>query len=87
MDMWEILVFATVRLALNANYDALQHFSNFHKLIRQIIEVENKLNDGKTYGLQALKDNVSLLDEKTVNQVNTIVVEAAHQFVLKKTKR
>lgn len=84
MDMWEILVFATVRLALNANYDALHHYSNFDKLIRQIIGVENKFNDGKTYGLQTLKDNVSLLDEETVNQVNTMVVEAAHQFVLKK---
>ena len=68
-------------------YDALHHFSNFDKLIRQIIGVENKLNDGKTYGLQTLKDNVSLLDEETINQVNTMVVEAAHQFVLKKTKR
>jgi hypothetical protein len=86
MDMWEILVFATVRLALNANYDALHHFSNFDKLIRQIIGVENRLNEGKTYGLQTLKDNVSLLDEETVNQVNTMVVEAAHQFVLKKNE-
>lgn len=84
MDMWEILVFAVVRLALNANYDALHHFSNFDKLIRQIIGVENKFNDGKTYGLQTLKDNVSLLDEETVNQVNAMVVEVAHQFVLKK---
>ena len=81
MDMWEILVFAVVRLPLDANYDALHHFSNFDKLIRQIVGVENRFNDGKTYGLQTLKDNVSLLDEQTVNQVNTMVVEAAHQFV------
>ena len=86
MDMWEILVFATVRLATNANYDALHHYANFDKLIRQIIGVENKFNDGKTYGLQTLKDNVSLLDEETLNQVNTMVVEAAHQFVLKKNE-
>lgn len=84
MDMWEILVLAVVRLALNANYDALHHFSNFDKLIRQIMGVENRFNEGKTYGLQTLKDNVSLLDEQTVNQVNTLVVETAHQFVLKK---
>jgi transposase, IS5 family len=84
MDLWEILVFATVRLTLNADYDALHHFSNFDKLIRQVTGVENRFNDGKTYGLQTLKDNVSLLDEETVNQVNTMVVEAAHQFVLKK---
>lgn len=47
MDMWGILVFATVRLALNVNYDALHDLANFHKLIREIIGVENKLNDGK----------------------------------------
>lgn len=84
MDMWEILVFAVVRLTLNANYDTLHDLANFHKLLRQIIGVENRFNDGKTYGLQTLKDNVSLLDEETVNQVNTMVVEQAHQFVFKK---
>jgi hypothetical protein len=84
MDMWEILVLAVVGLTLNANYDALHHFSNFDKLIRQIMGVENRFNQGKTYGLQTLKDNVSLLDEETVNQVNILVVETAHQFVLKK---
>jgi len=46
--------------------------------------VKNRFNKGKTYGLQTLKDNVSILDEETVNQVNTLVVETAHQFVLKK---
>jgi transposase, IS5 family len=84
MDMWAILVLATVRLTVNANYDALEHFANFDKLIRQIIGVENKFNDGKTFGLQTIKDNISLLDEETINQVNEIVVGAAHQFVLKK---
>lgn len=84
MDMWAILVLATVRLTVNANYDALHHFANFDKLIRQIIGVENKFNDGKTFGLQTIKDNISLLDEETINQVNEIVVGAAHQFVLKK---
>jgi len=87
MDMWEILVFAVVRLALNANYDALHDLANFHKLLREIAGVENKFNDGKTYGLQTLKDNVSLLDEETVNLINTMVVEAAHQFVLKKKEK
>ena len=84
MDMWEILVFAVVRLSLNANYDTLLDLANFHRLIREMIGVENKFNEGKIYALQTLKDNVSLLDEETVNQVNTMVVEAAHQFVFKK---
>jgi hypothetical protein len=49
MDIWEILVLAVVRLTLNANYDALHHFSNFDKLIRQIMGVENRFNEVKTY--------------------------------------
>ena len=73
-------------MAPSANYDTLHDLANFHKLLREIMGVENKFNDGKTYGLQTLKDNVSLLDEETVNQVNTMVVEAAHQFVLKKKR-
>ncbi len=86
MDLWEILVLATVRMALNTNYDRLHDMANFHKLIREIMGVENRLSEGKTYGLQTLKDNVCLLDEETVNQINTLVVETAHQFVLKKNE-
>lgn len=86
MDLWEILVLAVVRMTLNANYDRLHDMSNFHKLIREIMGVENRFNEGKTYGLQTIKDNVSLLDEETVNQINTLVVETAHQFVLKKNE-
>lgn len=84
MDMWEILVLAVVRLTLNSNYDALHHHSNFDRLIREIMGVDNKFSEGKTYGLQTLKDNVSLLDEETVNQINAMVVEAAHHIVFKK---
>lgn len=87
MDMWEILVLATVRMALNTNYDRLHDMANFHKLIREVIGVENRFNEGKTYGLQTIKDNVSLLDEETIDQVNVLVVETAHQFVLKKNEK
>ncbi len=81
MDMWAILVLVTVRLWVNANYHALEHFANFDKLIRQIIGLENKFNNGKTFVLQTIKDNVLVLDERTTKQVNEIVVGETHQFV------
>lgn len=87
MDMWEILVLATVRMALNTNYDRLHDMANFHRLFREVMGVENRLTGGKSYGLQTLKDNVSLLDEETVDRVNALVVGAAHQFVLKKNEQ
>lgn len=74
-------------MALNTNYDRLHDMANFHKLIREVMGVENRLNEGKTYGLQTIKDNVSLLDEETIGRVNALVVETAHKFVLKKNEK
>ncbi len=58
--MWAILILATVRLTVNGNYNALKLFANFYKLIRQIIGVENKINDGKIFVLQTIKYNISI---------------------------
>ncbi|KKO19432.1 MAG: hypothetical protein DYG84_13305 [Candidatus Brocadia sp. AMX3] len=37
MELWHILVLSAVRLGLEADYDRLDDFSNYHKLIRQIL--------------------------------------------------
>ena len=34
--------------------------------------------------MQSIKDNVSLLDEETINKINEVVVRAGHQLVKKK---
>ena len=86
MDLWHILVLSVVRLGLDANYDRLEDFANHHKLIRQILWVETELGEGKRYSMQSIKDNVSLLDEETINKINEVVVRSGHQLVKKKTK-
>jgi hypothetical protein len=43
-------------------------------------------DDGETYHLQTLKDNVSLLTPEILDRINQVVVKAGHQL-LKKTKR
>jgi len=48
--------------------------------------VEHAWKEGKTYGLQTIKDNVKLLDVVTINSVNELVVQMAHQLVLKKNE-
>jgi hypothetical protein len=84
MDLWHILVLSVVRLGLDANYDRLEDFANHHKLIRQILGVETELGEGKRYSMQSIKDNVSLLDEETINKINEVVVRSGHQLVKKK---
>jgi len=86
MDMWHILVLSVVRLGLDANYDRLEDFANHHKLIRQILGVETEFGEGKRYSMQSIKDNVSLLDEETINKINEVVVRAGHKLVKKKAK-
>ena len=84
MELWHILVLSAVRLGLEANYDRLEDFANHHKLIRQILGVETEFGEGKRYSMQSIKDNVSLLDEETINKINEVVVSAGHRLVKKK---
>ncbi len=84
MSLWEILVFGTVRLARDANYDQLAFDANFNNLIRKMVGI-SEFDDGqKKYPLQTLKDNVSLLDEKTLDEINEIIAKTGH--ILKKNE-
>jgi len=55
----------------------LDDFANHHKLIRQILGVETTFGEGKRFSRQSIKDNVSLLDEETINKTNKVVVRKA----------
>lgn len=87
MSGWEVLVLASVRMVLNTNYDQLLTQANYNRLVRSIMGIEGSFGQPiKTYGLQTIKDNVSLLDEEDINKVNELVVSVGHQFVLKKNE-
>jgi len=80
MSLWEILVFAVVRLTLDCNYDRLEHLSNYDSLVRQLLGISNFGDNLKRYSLQSLKDNVRLLDEATLDDINALVVAHGHQL-------
>ena len=86
MDLWEILVLGVVRLALDCDYDRLHHTANFDGLVRGILGVSSTgfTAGGKEYKYQTIRDNVTLLDEETINKINAVVVEAGHRVVKKK---
>lgn len=83
MGLWEIFVLSVVRLGLDANYDRLEDFANYHKLIRQIMGVDTTFGEGRIYSYQSLKDNVSLLDEETLKKIDEIVVSRGQQLLKK----
>ncbi len=87
MSLWEILVFSIVRLALDCDYDRLEHVANYDSLVRSLLGISSFGDHLKRYSLQSLKDNVKLLDEQTIDQINQLVVETGHQLKKKRKIR
>lgn len=83
MDMWSIFVMGVLRLSLNCDYDRLHNLVNNHKTIRQILG-HGIMDDGKSYSLQTIKDNVILLTSEILDRVNQVVVKAGHELIKKK---
>lgn len=85
MNLWQIFVLSQVRLCQNISYDELHDLANHHTLIRQIMGVESEFGTEKQkFGYQSIIDNVGLLDDQTVKELNTIIVEFGHQVFKKK---
>lgn len=86
MSLWEIVVLAVVRLALDIDYDRLEHIANYDLLVRAIMGVSSFGENIKRYPLQTIKDNVGLLDAETIDKINEVVVKAGQELAKKRTK-
>lgn len=85
MHLWQILVLGTLRLNLNCDYDRIHDLANHHLKIRQMLG-HGSFGDQPDYGLQTIKDNVSLFTPEILDQINQVVVKAGHQLVKKSMK-
>ena len=83
MNLWKILVMATIRINCNWDYDKLQEIINNHRTIRQMLG-HGMMDDDKTYPLQTLKDNVSLLTPEILDKINTLINKEGHKLMVKK---
>lgn len=85
MDLWQIFVLSQVRLCVNTSYDGLHDLANNHNLIRQIMGIEKGFGfERHEFGYQNIVDNVSLLDDKTVRELNQVIVAFGHEVFKKK---
>jgi hypothetical protein len=78
MSLWEILVFAVVRQARDMDYDHLHYIANYDSLVRKMLGISDFGENLKEYSLQSIKDNVTLLDEKILDEINELVVKTGH---------
>jgi len=81
MSLWEILVFASIRLALDADYDRLQHIANYDNLVRSLVGIADFGENLKQYPHRTLKDNVRLLDKKTIEKIDKLISNSAHRLL------
>jgi transposase, IS5 family len=86
MDLWHLLVLAVIRHTLDTNWDRLHDTANYHELVRSIMGVHGSAFYDKKieFSYQNILDNVSLLDDKLLEEINEIVVEAGYQLLKKK---
>jgi IS5 family transposase len=78
MDLWKILVLGTLRLNCNWDYDKLHNISNNHMEVRRFLG-HTHFDFDQTYPLQTIKDNVCLLTPEVLDEINQVVVAAAHK--------
>jgi len=83
MDLWKVFVLGVLRLDLNCDYDRLCELANEHNSIRQMLGHPD-IFDKYRYGLQTLKDNVSLLQPEMIEEINEVIVKAGHKLLSKK---
>jgi len=85
LDLWHILVLGVVRLALDCDYDRLEHLANYDGLLRQILGLNPMLSDlEKPFHYKTLSENVCHVDEDLLLQINALVVQAGRGAFKKK---
>jgi len=80
MDLWKILVLGTLRLCCNWDYDKLKEIADNHKTVRSMLG-HSKMDEEFHYGLQTLKDNVSLFTPEIFDKINQIVVKYGQEII------
>ena len=80
MDQWTILVFAVLRLGLNADFDRIHELANQHRTIREMLG-HGMFDEDKGYSLSSIRDNVQLLTPEIMDRINQEVVRAGHNIV------
>jgi hypothetical protein len=85
LDLWHILVLGVARLALDCDYDRLEHLANYDGLLRQILGLNPMLCDPeKPFHYKTLSENVCHVDEELLRQINALVVQAGRVAFKKK---
>ena len=80
MNLWTIFVLAGARMCLGTDYDRLHYIANSDSLLRKMIGYCDAFIEDDEISQQAIKDNVTLLDEETLIGINDVIVKLGHRL-------
>ena len=73
MELWKILVLGTIRLNCKWDFDKVHDIANNHSKVREFLGHPDY--DKQRYGLQTIKDNVSLLTPEVLDRINQVAIQ------------
>ena len=83
MDLWQLLVLGVVRLALDCDYDRLEHIANYDLLVRAMMGLPDFCGQ-KRFHHKTISDNVCHVDAELLEKINEIVVKHGRAAIQKK---
>ena len=84
MNLWTIFVLAGARMCLGTDYDRIHYIANSDSLLRKMIGLSDEFAEDSKLTLQSIKDNVKLLDDKTLIGINDVIIKLGHGLLKKK---
>ena len=84
MDLWRLIVFATVKQCMDLDYDALLYRANNDLLLRELLGHGEAGFDALKYSRQRLVDNVQLLTPELIEEVIHLIVRTGHEVTRKR---
>ena len=82
MSLWQILVLGVVRLALDCDYDRLEHVANYDGLVRELMGL-SVFGGADEFHHKTLSDNVCHLDAELLDRINEIVIKHGREIFKK----
>lgn len=86
MDLWQVLVLGVVRLALDCDYDRLEHVANYDGLVRAIMGLPS-FCDEQRFHHKTISNNVCHVDVELLEKINEIVVKHGRAAIKKRRRR
>jgi hypothetical protein len=82
MDLWHVLVLGVVRLALDCDYDRLEHTAHYDMLVRAIMGLPDFFGK-EEFHHKTISDNVCHVDAELLEKINGIVVRHGRKALKK----